>query len=120
MIYKNWNSFCKSFLPCFIFAVDELNIKVCLGAVLSLALYSTVCCQNLVTKSLTTFKREKSFLSSFLIYSPIHSACHLSDIWFYLEIVEVLIVPIADYTDCGMSVVIGNYVRSILNIPINN
>ena len=107
--YKNWNSFCKSFLPCFIFAVDELNIKVCLGAVLSLALYSTVCCQNLVTKSLTTFKRERS-----------HSACHLSDIWFYLEIVEVLIVPIADYTDCGMSVVIGNYVRSILNIPINN
>ena len=95
-------------------------MKVYLGVILSLALYSTVCCQNLVTNSLPTFRREKAFLSTPLIYSPIHPACHLSDIWFHLEIVEVLIVQTADYTDCGMSVVISNYVRSILNIPRNN
>ena len=92
-------------------------MKVYLGAILSLAPYSTVCCQNLVTNSLPT---SLPFLSTPLIYSPIHAACHLSDIWFHLEIVEVLIVQTADYTDCGMSVVISNYVRSILNIPRNN
>ena len=54
------------------------------------------------------------FLSTPWIYSPIHPACHLSDIWFDLEIVEVLIVQIADYTDCGMIVMICNYTRSNL------
>ena len=43
-----------------------------------------------------------------------HPACHVSDIWFELEIVEVLVAQIADYTDCGMAVVISNYVLLIL------
>ena len=124
-MYKIWNNFLLMFLHvlhlcCRRIVYLLIKIKVYLGTLLSLALYSTVCCQNLVTKSLTTFRREKVFLSSPLIYSPIHPACHLSDIWFHLETVEVLIIQIADYTDCGMSVVISNYVRSILNIPRNN
>ena len=81
---------------------------------LSLALYSKVCCPNLVTNSLITFRAKKPFLFTLYIYSPIHPACHLSDIWFDLEIVKVLIVQIADYTDCGVTVVISSYVLSIL------
>ena len=48
------------------------------------------------------------------LYSLIHPAYHLLDIWFDLEIVEVLIVQIADYTDCGIIALISNYIRSIL------
>ena len=53
-------------------------------------------------------------LESCNIYSPIHPVCHLSDLLYSIEIVEVLIVQIADYTDCGMEVVKNNYKRSIL------
>ena len=51
------------------------------------------------------------FLSALEIYSPIHPASHLTDIWYNIEIVEVLIVQIADYVEHWND---SNYVRSIL------
>ena len=73
------------------------NIFPSVLALFSLALYSDVCCQNLVTNSLTTFRTGEASLSTPYIYQPIHPDCHLSDIWYNIEIVEVLIAQIADY-----------------------
>ena len=66
-------------------------------------------------KFLTIFRTEKAHSrASSLPPKFTHPACHLSDIRFDLEIVEVLIVQIADYTNCGMIVMICNYTRSNL------
>ena len=90
------------------------NISPFVLALYSIALYYLVCCQNLVTNSLTTFRRREASLSSPWIYFPTYQASHLSDIWYNIDMVEVSIVQIADYKDCLMTAVISNYVRLIL------